>query len=343
MVVKKSVTIREVAQEAGVSIQTVSRVINNRPDVAPETRQLVQTIIERLGYQPNAIARSLIRRRSHTLGVVTTELDHYGPMRGLTGIEQEANNLGYSLILSLVHRREPDHGEYALNNLLAQQVDGIIWAVPEIGNNRAWLWDKLPQLPVPVVFVGISPRDEPSVVTPSRISGRLATEHLLAQGYQHIGLITGPLSWEAARQRQRGWQDILSKTSPNQTFEGDWSAASGEQGLRQLLVQYPEMDAVYASNDQMALGALNAAHQLGLRIPEDLGVVGTDNIPESAYFWPPLTTIRHQIARHSKIAVRQLNWMIENRQHNKDGVQPEEVYFEPELIIRKSSVPSQEG
>jgi len=334
----KKVTIKQVAQEAAVSIQTVSRVINDRPDVADSTRRSVQAVIDRLGYQPNAIARSLIRKRSHTLGVVAADLALYGPMRGLSGIEQESTYLGYSLILRLVNQLDTDNGEQALSDLLARQVDGIVWAIPEIDDNRVWLRDRIDHLSIPIVFLGPSPNDASPPISASQIGGRMAAAHLRTQGYQHIGLITGPLAFLAARDRQRGWQEIVSDSEPTRIFNGDWSAASGEYGLKQLLQQYPQLDAVYASNDQMALGVLLAAHQLGRRVPEDLGVVGTDNIPESAYFWPPLTTIQLHMIERSRQAVRELSGKIETGQDNRTTSQTGNINLEPKLIIRHSSV-----
>src|SRR5215211_6926570 len=133
----RQVTITQVAKEAGVSIQTVSRVINNRQEITPATRQHVQDVIKRLGYQPNAIARSLSQRRSHTLGVVASGLEYYGPSRSLIGVEQGANQQGFSILLNLLHQPENENVEQIVNGLISRQVEGIIWAVPEIGNNRA--------------------------------------------------------------------------------------------------------------------------------------------------------------------------------------------------------------
>ena len=342
MSTQKQITIKQVAQEAGVSTQTVSRVLNDRPDVAPETRQLVQDVIDRLGYQPSAIARSLIRRRSHSLGIVVAEIGQYGPTRRLAGIENQADQLGYSLHLSIMHDPEADRGEQVLNDLLSWHVEGVIWAVPEIGDNRAWLQDKIPRLSVPIICINEQPHSTlPAVSVNNRASGRLATGHLLAQGYKNIGLITGPLSWKVARQRQLGWQDSLPAFSKEQIFEGDWSAASGERGLRYLLEHYPKLDAVFACNDQMALGVLQAAHQLSLRIPEDLGVVGFDNTPESAYYWPPLTTVRHQLREQGQIAVQELVKLImvdSYQQPNETKGQSDDTLLEPQLIVRKSSI-----
>jgi DNA-binding LacI/PurR family transcriptional regulator len=178
---------------------------------------------------------------------------------------------------------------------------------------------------------------EHAVSIDNRAGGLLATQHLLGQGYRHIGTITGPLGWAVAQQRLLGWQDALPSHQSHHMFEGDWSAASGECGLYQLRQQYPEMDAVFAGNDQMALGVLQAALQMGLQVPQDLAVIGFDNIPEASYFHPPLSTIRHKLADQGKIAVQQLVEMIEARR-NKNILSPEAVILQPELIIRKSSI-----
>jgi LacI family transcriptional regulator len=333
----KPITIKQVAEEAGVSKQTVSRVLNDRPDVASETRRRVQEVIGRLRYQPSNLARKL-KQRGHTIGIATAELGQYGPMRRLLGIDQAASELGYSLHLSLIHQLEADNSEQVLNELLAWQVEGIIWVVPEINNNRTWLENKLSQLPVPVLFVSEGTEGNLSTIAvDNRAGGRLAAEHLLEQGYQHLGLITGPLTWEVARQRQLGWQDGYPAAQKKQIVEGDWSAASGERGLRQLLAQYPKLEAIFACNDQMALGVLQAAHQLGLRVPEDLGVVGFDNTPESAYFWPPLTTVRHQLIEQGKLAVQALLGMIESQQHHRKFSQPKVTMLQPHLVVRRSS------
>ncbi len=343
VIVSRRVTIKEVAEEAGVSTQTVSRVINDRPDVAPETRQRVQQIINRLGYQPSNIARSLIRGRSFTLGVVGWGLEYYGPSRTLSGIEQGASELGYVLLLSLI--RQPGNSDVGLllRDMLSWQVDGIVWAVPEIGSNRDWIRKQIPRLPVPVVFLSMEPQPDLSVVAvDNRSGGRMATKHLLDQGQQNVGLITGPLTWWEARQRQSGWEHALKEAEitidHSLVVEGDWKAASGEQGLRRLLEQRPDVDAVFVSNDQMALGALQAARQMGVRVPEDLAIVGFDDIPESVYFHPPLSTIRQDMVELGRRAVIELGHKIEATQQDKAVVEPKTISLQPELIVRESSV-----
>jgi transcriptional regulator with XRE-family HTH domain len=148
----KRPTIKEVAQAAGVSTQTVSRVINDRPDVAGETREKINRVIEELGYQPSALARSLIQQRSYTLGVVTAGLKHMGPSRTLNGITFQSEKMGYSLLLKELPRFDTENIKPLLQNLLSHHVDGILWAVPQVGDNRSWLNDELPDLPIPIVF-----------------------------------------------------------------------------------------------------------------------------------------------------------------------------------------------
>lgn len=342
---KKKITIKQVAQEAEVSTQTVSRVINQRPDVAPETRRRVQQVIDRLGYQPSYIARSLIQGRSCTLGVVGYGLDYYGPSRTLSGVEKQANDLGFTLLLSLMRHPEPDDRtvERLLRDMLARQVDGVIWAVPDIGNNRGWIEREIPHLSIPVVFLTMEPRPNLSSVAIDNCSGgRMATEHLLAQGYQKIGHVTGPLDWWEARQRRLGWQEALERAGKrieeNLVVEGDWGAGSGMRAVRRLLEQRPDVEAVFFGNDQMALGGLRAARQMGRRIPDDLAVVGFDDIPESAYFHPPLSTIKQQIFDLGCNAVKELNRMIEASRQGDGDARPQGILLQPELIVRESSV-----
>ena len=338
----KRVTIKQVAQEAGVSTQTISRVINDRPDVAPKTRQRVLDIIERLGYQPSALARSLIRRRSHTLGVVTAGLRYLGPSQTLNGITAQAEAMSYSLLLKKLPKFDTDDVTPILNALLARQVDGIIWAVSEVGNNRDWLVDRLPQLPIPIIFLTMHQQPNLSVVAVDNYNGaRTATRHLLEQGYRHIGHVAGPLAWWEARQRRAGWHKALLDaglcSNDNQWVEGNWSSESGESAIRQLLDQYPDMDAVFVANDQMALSVLRVARQRGLKVPQDLAVVGFDGMPEGAYFCPALTTMHQNLHELGCLAVQQVVQIIEANQESETVYEPGVTWLKPRLIIRESS------
>jgi LacI family transcriptional regulator len=335
-------TIKQVAEEAGVSSQTVSRVINNRPDVSPETRERIQQIVARLGYQPNAIARSLIRRRSSTLGVVASGLGYYGPSHTLIGIEQGANKMGFSILLSLLHQPELVDVETIVNSLIARQVEGIIWAVPEIGENHAWFKKAAPRLAIPVIFHDMRPHASLHIVGMDNESGgRKAAEHLILQGYRNIGLLTGPLHWWAARERRDGWAKALKKAGlsfdDSLIVEGDWSATSGEQGFYKLVEKCPDLEAVFACNDQMALGVMRAAHRVGRRIPEDLAVVGFDDIPEASFFTPALTTMKQDLFQLGSLAVSTLIHILESGQHGEAAPVLHPSLLQPELIVRESS------
>src|SRR5215471_13905045 len=177
-VTAKPLTIKEIARKAGVSTQTVSRVLNNRPDVSNETRRKIQQIIDQSGYQPNAIARSLIRRRSYTLGLIASHLSFYGPQMLLVELDRQATNQGYTLLPQLIHEAQPDNAQ-ALRRLLSQQVDGVIWAVPDVTQNA----DFAPMEPltasIPTISVGdpVPGSMQPAVIDERR-GARMATEHL---------------------------------------------------------------------------------------------------------------------------------------------------------------------
>jgi len=338
----KRATIKQVAKAAGVSTQTVSRVINDRPDVAPETRERIQQIITELDYQPSALARSLIQQRSYTLGVVTAGLKYIGPSRTLNGITNKAEELGYALLLEEIPRFDTEDIKPRLQNLLARHVDGIVWAVPQVGDNRRWVDEILTDVPVPVIFLTMEPRPGLSTVSVDNyVGGVLAAQHLLDQGCRQIGHISGPLDWWEARQRKQAWQDTLERAglpvTDRQWVEGNWSSSSGEVAFEQLSRAYPEMDAVFVANDQMALSVLQIAHRQSRRVPQELAVAGFDNITESAYFWPSLTTINHDQHELGCRAVQEVVGQIQAVQRD-EKTEPQIITLSPELVIRESSV-----
>jgi len=339
----KRLTIKQVAKAAGVSTQTVSRVINDRPDVAPETRERIQIAINELGYQPSALARSLIQQRSYTLGVVTAGLKYIGPSRTLNGITSAAEEAGYSLLLKELPRFDADDVVPIFQALLSRHVDGIIWAVPEVGENRNWV-DKLSlDLKIPVVYLAMEPKENISAVSVDNYAGgRMAISHLLEQGYRHIGHISGPMDWWEARQRMVAWKDSLRESGfearREHWAEGNWSSASGVQSVEKLFEQYLEMDSIFVANDQMALGVIQIVCQKGLRIPEDLGIVGFDNIPESAFFCPPLTTVQQDQYAVGKVAVEETIKIIESGWQGLEPIDPKSIMLAPTLVVRQSSV-----
>ena len=343
MSANKRPTIKQVAKAAGVSTQTVSRVINNRPDVAPATRERIQMAINELGYQPSALARSLIQQRSYTLGVVTAGLKYIGPSRTLNGITSAAEEAGYSLLLKELPRFDTNNVVPIFQALLSRHVDGIIWAVPEVGENRNWVSERSLDLKIPIVYLAMEPKENISAVSiDNYLGGRMAISHLLEQGYRNIGHISGPLDWWEARQRMAAWNDSLKEggfeARDEHWVEGNWSSASGVQAVEKLFKQYPDMDSIFVANDQMALGVIQVVCQKGLRIPEHLGIVGFDNIHESAFYYPPLTTVQQDQHSVGRVAVEETIKIIESGWQGLEPIEPKSIMLAPTLVVRQSSV-----
>jgi DNA-binding LacI/PurR family transcriptional regulator len=338
----KKATLKEVAQLAGVSAQTVSRVVNQSADVAPDTRDRVQQFINELGYQTDTIARSLITRHSRTLSVVATGLEYYGPASVLVGIQHEAESQGYSLNLYLLDYPEQENAKDLLNELAGRQMDGIIWAIPPIGQNRSIFSNQHMRHFPPVIFLN-QPAAFSSVVSiDNRAGAELAVNHLIDQNFRTIGLISGPQNWAEAVQRKHGWQNALIShgltPDPSLCVEGDWTAQSGELAFRKLHELNPMLDAVFVCNDQMALGVLMYAYAHGLNIPSDLAVAGFDDTPESAFFIPSLTTVRQPLKELGAAAVREMITMIRIKSEGKSEYEPKSITLQPRLIVRESSL-----
>jgi LacI family transcriptional regulator len=300
-------------------------------------------VIDELGYRPSALARSLIRQRSHTLGVVIAGLSYIGPSRILSGIASSAEESGYSLLLKELPRFDENNIEPIFQELQSRHVDGIIWAVPEVGDNRTWIGDSTPDIDVPLVYLTMEPREDVSVVSIDNYAGgRLATSHLLEQGYRNIGHISGPLDWWEARQRKSAWRDALQEAGlearDEYWVEGNWSSASGAEVIGALLDRYRAMDSIFVANDQMALGAIQQLMQRGVRVPQDIGIVGFDNMAESAYFSPALTTIQQDQHEIAKLAVTQINKIIEASWQQTEQIPPQSIVLPPALVVRQSSV-----
>jgi DNA-binding LacI/PurR family transcriptional regulator len=338
---RKRVTIKDVAQAAGVSTQTVSRVMNKFSYVSGETRQRVEAVVNQLGYHPSTLARSLSQQRSYTLGIVTFDLKYIGPSRTLNGIADKADELGYMLLMKELDNFDANRIDDVIDSLLARQVDGVLWAVPEIGDNHSWVDERLEKIPVPVLFVAMLPRKGISSVSTDNYQGSvMAIQHLLDCGRKKIGHISGPLGWWEADERKRGWHETLRsagiETSEQHCTEGNWSSSSGEQAFIQLLESFPDMDAVFVANDQMALSVLREASRRGIRVPDQLAVVGFDGIPESAYFCPSLTTISQDLQLLGEQAVQNVVELIQAR-HGNQSIVAQSRFIKPSLVVRESS------
>jgi LacI family transcriptional regulator len=335
------VTIGEVAQEAGVSMQTVSRVVNDNRNVSDATRERVLAAIAKLGYRPNVLARSFTSGRTHTLGVIGFNLGFISTDLH-QGMAREAAARGYALQLKTLSDLTREHVEETLLSLMDQRIEGILWAIPDTLRNSAWVSEEaLARVSVPMVFLSFQPRHElTSIGFDNYACGRMATQHLIDQGRTRIGHISGPLDWWVARERVRGWRDALQAASlpapDTAQAEGDWLPESGAAAFERLLAAGPAPDAVFVANDRMALGVLLAAHDKGLRIPQDLAVVGVDSILESACFYPPLTTVRQDKSHHGEIAVAALVRHIQARHAKSIDTLDDLPTLGQHMVIRKS-------
>jgi len=337
--------IKQVASEAGVAVSTVSRVLNNHPDVSSDTYERVKAIIDRLGFQPNAAARSLVMKRSNFIALITSDIEIY-PQSILAQVEHQVRKLGYKLFVRVIDTSypQPDSADLKLlDELLAYQVGGIIWAVEDTSASHNYWNQKFSQCGIPVVCISSGKINSlPFVSVDNHYGGLIATQHLIQQGYRHIGLITGPLETLVVQERKAGWEQALQEaqlsTSLEQIVEGDWYAPSGERGLHQLLHNFPQIDAVFVSNDQMALGALWAAHAAGRRVPETLGIVGFDNSPITQYFFPPLSSIDHHFDELGLRAVREIHRLINLSDEERRKQTTEGIWIQPTLVTRQSSL-----
>lgn len=335
------ITIKDVAAKADVSIQTVSRVINGHPDVSAATRQKIQAVIAELNYHPDALARSLITRNSAALGVIAGGFELYGPSRLLAGVERQAGQMGWHLLLQSAEMERPAGFDETIANLISQRVAGIIWAFPELSAERAQALLNQVTPHAPIIFLSMNPiQNAPVICVDNRAGARMAVAHLVAGGRKKVGLITGRMELWSGEQRKLGWHDALSAArlprAKKQIAIGDWSPISGEEGLRRLLKDNPDLDAVFASNDQMALGALRLAHRLGRRVPDDLAVVGFDNMPESAFFTPALSTVQNDLIALGRLAVSELHRVVTARRENRALDAPSAIMIQPTLVVRES-------
>jgi LacI family transcriptional regulator len=335
------VTIKEIAAMTGVSTQTVSRVLNKRPDVSPATRLLVEAAIEEHGFRPNAVARSLVNRRSRMLGVIASGLQYHGVGQTVTGIADEAEDSGYSIILKELAGFDAPDIVPVMELLMEHRVEGIIFAGPQMTSNVRHVQEQLPAARPPIVFLKSDPSAEFTTIGIDNVAaGRLATEHLLALGRRRIAHLAGPLGWREARDRRDGWQAALADAGlpAGPVAMGDWFAGSGVTALEAILDEAPDIDGLFAASDLMALGAIQLAHRRGLRIPEDLAIVGFDGLQEAAHFTPSLTSVAQPLTEMGRTAVRELVTGFEGEA--RDVAAPVRTLILPTTLIYGESAPA---
>ncbi|MFC0006743.1 LacI family DNA-binding transcriptional regulator [Micromonospora siamensis] len=320
----------DVARLAGVSHQTVSRVLNGHPNVREQTRLRVQAAIVELNYRPNRAARALVTGRSQVIGVVAQNTTLYGPASLLAALEQTAAEEGFAVSVGSVRDLDRVSISAAVERHLAYRVAGIVVIAPVESAGEA-----LEHLPkdVPLVTVDGDPRRTAPLVTVDQVAGaREATRHLLEAGHRTVWHVSGPADWFDSAGRIEGWRETLRTAGAEvpPVVAADWSAASGYR-CGQMLARMPEVTAVFTANDHLALGVLRALHEYGRRVPDDISVVGFDDVPEAAYFIPPLTTVRPDF-----VAVARASLDLLLAQLGSDTVGELRQTIAPTLIPRQS-------
>lgn len=321
----------DVARLAGVSHQTVSRVLHDNPNVRGETRERVLAAIRQLNYRPNSMARALVTGRSKTLGVVSSDTTFYGPASTLFGIERAAHDAGYAVSVSSLRSVSNRNVVLdAIQQLLDQGVDGVAVIAPLRAGVDA-LRHVNPGVPVVALEAGQNTAI-PVATVDQRAGAAAATRHLLSLGHRTVWHLAGPADWQEAEERIIGWRSTLEAAGAPvpPVMRGDWTPRSGYE-LGEALVKIPDLTAVFVGNDQMALGLLRRLNEAGRDVPGHISVVGFDDIPEAAYFTPPLTTVRQDF---SELGRRCLKLLLE-RIEGSD--QPTRVVVPPELVVREST------
>ena len=324
----------DVAKLAGVSHQTVSRVINDSAHVRPETRGRVLAAMRQLDYRPNSAARALVTGRSGTLGVVSFDTTLYGPGSTLFAIEQAAHAAGYFITIVSLLALDRKSVLGAVDRLRVQGVDGILVITPQEGAA-----DALVNLPVGIPLVAVEagrPNSVPLVAVDQFAGAVNATQLLLDLGHETVWHVSGPREFLEAQQRVDGWRATLEAAGAHvpPVLVGDWSPASGYRVGLQLAGDL-EVTAIFVANDQMALGVLRALHERGREIPREVSIVGFDDIPEAQYFTPPLTTVRQDFGEMGRSSLRLLLELIQDT-----GQPPQRVTIAPELVVRRSTAPA---
>jgi DNA-binding LacI/PurR family transcriptional regulator len=324
----------DVARLAGVSHQTVSRVINGSSSIRPATKARVEQAIEELGYRPNTAARALVTRRSGIIGIVGTNSALYGPSSIQRSVQEAARAAGYFSSLVPLAEVTLDELRGALDHLARQSVEAIVMIAAQ-EEALAVVHSADAGLPLIVVEGDLSGRGL-SVGVDQIHGARQATQHLIDLGHRAIIHVSGPLTWTEAKGRRTGYEAAMHDAGlvPTDHWEGDWTPAKGYRIGREL-VRSSGTTAVFVANDQMAIGVLHAFAEAGVRVPDDISVVGFDDIPEAGYLNPALTTVRQDFQAIGQRAIDLVTATL-------DGSTASVPLLPPELIVRDSTAPPEE-
>jgi DNA-binding LacI/PurR family transcriptional regulator len=322
--------IRDVARAAGVSYQTVSRVLNDSPSIRPSTREQVLRVIDELAYRPNPAARALVTSRSGIIGVLSSQSALYGPATSIQAIEVAARDAGYRLSVTSIGTSEPDSIRSGLDFLRGQSIEALVVLAPQVG-----VFEALSEMSIGVPFVTLeSPGLDPgrSISVDQTRGARMAVHHLIELGHTEIVHLAGPSDWLEAQSRLEGYRAELLAAGlrPREPIVGDWTAEFGYRAGRGLLATR-DFTAVFCGNDQMALGILHASRDAGVDVPRELSVVGFDDTPEAAHFAPALTTVRQNFLEIGNRAVALLLAELGGETNLDHGP------IAPELVVRAST------
>jgi DNA-binding LacI/PurR family transcriptional regulator len=322
--------IRDVARLAGVSHQTVSRVLNESPNIRPATREHVLQVIAETGYRPNPAARALVTSRSKTIGVLSSQSGLYGPTTSIQAIEVAARAAGYRLSVTSITTSEYDSLRSGLEFLQGQSIDALVILAPQVR-----VFEAIRELSIDVPFVTLEATelDPGHTLSVDQSSGaRLAVRHLIELGHRDILHIAGPSDWIEAQARLDGYRREMADAGLAARAEvvGDWTAEFGYRAGLELL-RNRDFTAVFCGNDQTALGFMHACTEAGVSVPGDVSVIGFDDIPESAHFSPPLSTVRQNFVEIGRRAVDVL--LSELAGEPPHALQP----IAPELVVREST------
>ena len=331
---KGTITIKDVAREAKVSVATVSRALNGHTNVAEPVRRHVHDVAERLRYSPHAAARSLSSRHTQTIGVVLPDL--YGEFFSelIRGIDGVARAHCQHLLVSSYHGNQDEQGR-ALRAMRGR-VDGLLVLSPYAENPDFLIANLPPSLPTVLINTRLPNDQYPVLNIDDHVGAVTMTEHLIAAGHRRIAFIAGPPSNYDARERLRGFRDALAACAgqvQGSELPGDFDEASGYRAGQALLAAGQLPDAVFAANDMMALGCLYALTQAGVRVPEDVALAGFDDIPLTRFVHPPLTTMQVSIAELGERAMTRLRALIDR----PDAADLQRQTLTPVLVVRKSS------
>ncbi|KAB7690450.1 MAG: substrate-binding domain-containing protein [Plesiomonas shigelloides] len=327
-------TMKDVARLAGVSTSTVSHVINNSRFVSDEIRARIMAAVETLNYSPSALARSLKVNQTRTIGMLVTTSNNPFFAEVVRGVEQTCYERGYNLVLCNT-AGDPKRMSHSLDMLLQKRVDGLLMMCSESRVDVSDVFRRHPAIPMVVMDWGPLGIAADLIQDNSEYGGYLATRYLLAQGHRRIGIITGPLDKQPSQGRLQGYRRALQEAGVTELAqylaEGDFDFDGGIKGMRQLLACEPRPTAVFAGNDVMAVGAYQVLHQAGLRIPQDMSVLGYDDIELARYLAPALSTIHQPKEDLGQLAVDTLLARIDDRSKPADI-----LLLEPSLVIRES-------